>query len=136
LASIRYFAGQYWLPQAFQVAHVAAVVLEGELGRVDADDGQAVGAVARVPRAHMGQRAQAVDARVGPEVDQHDAPAQALQRERAIAGGVEPAAVAREVGGVAEHLELRAGARAGRAVEARLAAQLGQPVLDRLGALE
>ena len=62
--------------------HVAGVLLEGELRRVDADDRQPGVAVARVPRLEVGQRADAVDARVGPEVDQHDA---AAQRRRATA---------------------------------------------------
>ena len=63
---------------------VAGVLLEGELGRVDADDRQAVLAVAPVPGLQVGQRAQAVDAAVGPEVDQDDA---AAQRRAASAAG-------------------------------------------------
>ena len=58
---------------------VAGVALERELGRVHADDDQAVAAVARVPGLEVGQRAQAVDARVGPEVDEHDLAAQRLR---------------------------------------------------------
>ena len=47
-----------------------------------------------VPRHQVRQRADAVDAGVGPEVDQHDAPAQRGERERL---GVEPLLRAREV---------------------------------------
>ena len=61
---------------------VAGVLLERELGRVHADDHQPVVAVPLVPRAQVRQRAHAVDARVGPEVDQHDLAAQLAQRER------------------------------------------------------
>jgi hypothetical protein len=53
--------------------------LESELGRVNADDGQSQPAVLGVPGADIGQRAQPVDAGVGPKVDQHDAAAQALR---------------------------------------------------------
>ena len=52
-------------------------VLESELGRVDADDHEPVAVVGPVPRLEVRQRAQAVDARVRPEVDQHDLAAQA-----------------------------------------------------------
>ena len=64
------------------LAHVRRDALERELGRVDADDRQPGVAVPRVPGADMRQRAQAVDARVRPEVDQDDAAAQLLQRQR------------------------------------------------------
>ena len=117
-----------------RVLHVAGVALEGELGRVDADDGQPAGAVGGVPGAQVGERANAVDARVGPEVDEDNAAAQAGERERLA---VEPALVAGEVGRAAEHrqrLALRGGMRGGR--EAPAAAQLGEPLLDRVGALE
>ena len=74
-ASIRYLAGQYWFWKAFQVAKslswatgylmpdsrtarstLSALALEGELRRVDADDGQAVVAVPRVPGLQVGLR--------------------------------------------------------------------------------
>ena len=56
--------------------HVADDVLERELGRVHADDHEARVAVAAVPRLQVRQRADAVHAGVGPEVDQHDLAAQ------------------------------------------------------------
>ena len=75
--------------------HVAGVALEGELRRVHADDRQPVRPVRAVPGLQVRQRAQAVDAGVGPEVDEHDPAAQGAERQRA---GVEPALVADEVG--------------------------------------
>ena len=63
-------------------AHVAEIVLERELGRVHAEDDQALRAVARVPGLQIRKRAQAVDARVGPEVDEHDLAAQLGKAER------------------------------------------------------
>ena len=67
-------SGSPWRPIAR--ADVGGLALEGELRRVDADDRQALGAVALVPGLEVGQRAQAVDAGVRPEVDEHDAAAQ------------------------------------------------------------
>ena len=72
---------------ACRAAHVLEVVLEPELGRMHADDDEPAVAVPLVPRADVRQRAKPVDARVGPEVDEDDAPAQSLGRERL---GVEP----------------------------------------------
>ncbi len=57
-------------------ADVVEVVLEVELGGVDADHDQAVVPVLLGPGADIGQGAQPVDAGVGPEVDQHDPAAQ------------------------------------------------------------
>src|SRR5204862_4777046 len=82
--------------------YVARVLLERELGRVDAHDRQALGPVLGVPRLQVGLGADAVDAGVGPEVDEDDAAAQALHRQRAPAGRVEPALGVREVGGLAQ----------------------------------
>ena len=78
-------------------ADVVGVVLERELRRVDADDDQALIHVLLVPRADVAERAQPVDARVRPEVDEHDLPAQAVRGERL---GVEPAGRALEAGQV------------------------------------
>ncbi len=78
-----------------RLAHALRVVLELELGRVHADDDQALARVRAGPGAHVGQRAQAVDAGIGPEVDQHHLAAQALERERRR---VEPAGGAGEAG--------------------------------------
>jgi hypothetical protein len=64
------------------LAHVRLDPLERELGAVHADDRQAGARVALVPLADVRERAQAVDARVGPEVDQDDTAAQGGKRER------------------------------------------------------
>ena len=61
---------------------LVGIALEREFGRVDADDDQAVLAVAFVPRLHIGDRAQAIDAAVGPEVDHHDLALELLAGER------------------------------------------------------
>jgi hypothetical protein len=61
--------------------------LERELGRVRADDDQAVLAVAVGPGPDVGQRPDPVDARVGAELHRDDAAAQALGGQRL---GVEP----------------------------------------------
>ena len=80
-----------------RVAHVGLAPLERELGRVDADDRQARGPVAAVPRTQVRERAQAVDAGVGPEVDQ-DHPAAQPAHARLLTGrGVEPARDAGEL---------------------------------------
>ena len=67
--------------------HVRRALLEGKLRRVHADDHQAGLLVLVGPGAKVGQGAQAVDARVGPEVDQHHLAAQAFMGQR---GGVDP----------------------------------------------
>ena len=61
---------------ADRVAHVVEVVLEAELGRVRADDDEPAVAIPLGPRPDVRQRAQPVHARVRPEVDEDDAPAQ------------------------------------------------------------
>src|SRR5262245_27517700 len=50
-------------------AHRVDVALEGELGRMDADDHEPLGGIARVPADQIRQCAYAVDASVGEEVD-------------------------------------------------------------------
>src|ERR1019366_1229522 len=70
---------------------VAGVLLEGELRRPDSDDLQAVAVIGGVQTLEERQRANAVDARVGPEVDQHNVSAQPRERQRSAAGRVEPA---------------------------------------------
>ena len=67
--------------------HAVDVVLERELGRVDADDDQPVVPVGLRPRAHVGLLAQPVDARPRPEVHEDDVAAQLGGAERL---GVEP----------------------------------------------
>ena len=64
------------------LAHVVDVLLEGELRRVHADHDQALVLVLLGPGADVGNRAQAVDAGVGPEIDQHDLALEALRRQR------------------------------------------------------
>src|SRR5215218_1488586 len=54
-----------------RIGHVVGISLERELGRVHADDRQPLVAVALVPGLDVGERADAVDAGVGPEVDEH-----------------------------------------------------------------
>ena len=60
-------------------ADVGRLALEGELRRVHADDHEARAAVAPIPGLEGRQRADAVDAGIGPEVDQHDLSAQLPQ---------------------------------------------------------
>ena len=70
-------------PEAFDSgAHVAEIVLEGELGRVHAEDDEPLRSIALVPRLQVRERAEAVDAGVRPEVDQHDLAAQRMEAER------------------------------------------------------
>jgi hypothetical protein len=63
-------------------ADVVDVPLEGELGRVHADDDQSLFLVLVGPGTDVAERAQPVDARVRPEVDEHDLAAQPLGGER------------------------------------------------------
>ena len=78
---------------------VGGLLLERELGRVDPHHGEPVPVVLAIPGLEVGQRPDAVDAGVGPEVDQHHLPAQARQAERPVAGRVEPLLRAGEIGG-------------------------------------
>src|SRR5439155_14973688 len=70
---------------------VVEVLLEPELRRVRADHDQAVVLVLLCPRADVRKRAEPVDARKRPELDEDDAPAQVLRGQRL---GVEPAGCA------------------------------------------
>src|SRR5215211_4806273 len=63
-------------------ADVGEVVLEPELGGVDAEHDQPLVLVLVGPGADIGKRPQPVDAGVGPEVDQHNAAAQAGHGQR------------------------------------------------------
>ena len=72
-------------------ADVVGHALERELGAVHSDDREARVAIGRVPGLEVGERAQAVDARVRPEVDEHDAPAKVGESERLVASRVDPA---------------------------------------------
>jgi hypothetical protein len=78
-------------------------VLEREFGRVDADDDEARALVRVGPALDVGERPQAVDAGVRPEVDQDDLAAELRQRQRL---GVEPPVDAREVRSLAEVAQL------------------------------
>ena len=75
--------------------HVVCLVLEVELRGVHADDDEAAGGVLRVPVAQVGQGADAVDAGVGPEVDEHDVALLELPGDRERLR-VEPAGQARQ----------------------------------------
>src|SRR5271154_3358700 len=66
---------------ACRALHVFHVVLEPELRRVRANDHEPTFAVALLPGPDVRQGPQPVDARVRPEVDEHDALAQSLGRE-------------------------------------------------------
>src|SRR3954447_16487904 len=75
--------------------------LELELWRVHADDGEP----RLVPLVHATQerqRALAVSASERPELDQHDAPAQVLERERLTTDGVQPRMYAQQLGRAAD----------------------------------
>ena len=63
-------------------------LLELELRRVYAQDHEPLVGILVVPLLYIGECPDAVDARIGPEVDQHDLPPLVLHRERL---GVEPA---------------------------------------------
>jgi hypothetical protein len=91
-----------------RVLHVPGVLLERELGGVHADDRESLRAVPVVPSLELRQRADAVDARVGPEVDQHHTPlpAEVVERDAAAIRGVEPALGALERGCGEEPLEV------------------------------
>src|SRR4029077_21020121 len=58
------------IPHRFR--DVASVALECKLRRVDADDHEAVVLVPLGPRLDVRNRPKAIDAGVGPEVDEHD----------------------------------------------------------------
>ena len=61
-------------------------------------DGEPVPLVLALPGLDVGKRADAVDAGVGPKIDQHHLPSQARQAERPAARGVEPSLGAGELG--------------------------------------
>ena len=64
--------------------------LERELGRVHADDDEAVPPVRLVPRLEVRQRPEAVDAGVRPEVDEDDLAVELRERERPAIPRVQP----------------------------------------------
>jgi hypothetical protein len=70
-------------PQVLDLlADVVEVVLEVELGGVDADDHQPAVLVGLGPGADIGKRPEPVDAGIGPEVDEDDAAAELGGRQR------------------------------------------------------
>ncbi len=83
-------------------ADVGEHVLERELGGVDAEDDEPLRAVGAVPALQVGQRSDAVDARVRPEVDEDDLPAERGEGERT---GVQPLRHLLEVGRLAVVLQ-------------------------------
>ena len=106
---------------AHRSADVARLVLEGELGRVDAHDDEAVALVRVVPRLHVRELAEAVDTRVRPEVHEHDLPPQAGHRQRPPARCVEPERDVLEVGRGAVVVQLGLGLVRGSRPGARFA---------------
>src|SRR5215469_6360823 len=63
-----------WIGQpkfADAASNIRFILCEGELRRVYANDGQTLFPIALMPGLYVGQRADAVDAGVVPEIDQH-----------------------------------------------------------------
>ncbi len=111
--------------------HVREIVLEREFRGVDADDDEPARAVAVVPGRHMRERAQTVDARVRPEVDQDDLPTQAGDRERTVAWRVQPVRDMPEVGRHAVIGQLPSVRRGSARDPAAAAAERGQLLTRR-----
>ena len=84
---------------------VGLLLLEGVLGRVHPDDLETLVAVRVIPPDDVGDRPLAVDAGVGPEVDEHDLAAQRLEVDRRVSGSVEPLRDALDIGGRPAALE-------------------------------
>jgi hypothetical protein len=70
------------------LAHIVHVAFKRELRGVDADHDQPLILILLGPRADIGERAEPVDAGIGPEVDENDLPLHVRSAER---GRVEPA---------------------------------------------
>ena len=81
------------------VADVANDPLESEFGGVDAYYLQAGGGVGLVPGLQMRYGSLAVDARISPEVDQHDLAFERGEGKRPVAGRVEPSSDPEEARG-------------------------------------
>ena len=62
-------------------AHIARILLERKLRGMDADHHQPMILIFVVPTLHIGQRAQAIDAGISPEIDEHHLAAQPLRRQ-------------------------------------------------------
>ena len=65
-----------------RLLHVVDALLEGEFGRVHADHDEALVLVLLGPGADVGDGTQAVDAGIGPEVDEHDLALERLRGQR------------------------------------------------------
>src|SRR6185437_8224757 len=103
-----------------------------------ADDLEPVGGVVLVPGLGVRQLALAVDAGVGPEVDQDDLALERGQRHRLAAGGVQPLLDARERGRRAALLKAGAAVQGGRLAvlqRQRGAAAAAGVLIGRRGAL-
>jgi len=83
------------LVAADRLADVAGLSLVGELRGMDADDDERV-AVLALETLEIGQDVHAVDAAVGPEVEDDDLAVQLGERQRPV--GVQPALTARQLG--------------------------------------
>jgi len=79
------------------VAKGGRLALVGKLGGVDPDDGQGLG-VFRFQRLQLREDVQAVDSAVGPEVEEHHAPAKVAKAKRP--GDIEPLHPFRKLGRV------------------------------------
>jgi len=91
-----------------RLAHVGEVFLEGELGRVHADDHEPAILVSLCPGSDVRQHAQAVDAGIGPEIHQNDLAAQVLGVKRRC---IQPLPSARQRGRRAGERQRRGGRR-------------------------
>ena len=72
-----------------RLAHIIGIAFEGEFRGMDADHHQSIVGIGVVPGAHIGNGADAIDAAVGPEVDEHDL---ALELLAGQSGAVDPRA--------------------------------------------
>ena len=112
---------------------------------MDANHGEPVLVVLLVPGLDIGQRADAVDAGVGPEVDEDDLPPELVEAQRLVAGGVEPVLGPGEVRRLEVHGQALAGRRlAGArlvrhrpaAMERREVARDARALLDAAGRID
>ena len=103
-----------------RLADIGGFPLEREFRRVDADDDQAMLGITIMPGADVWQGAQAIDAGIGPEIDQDDLAAKLLAGERLA---VDPRAESVERGQRALDRELQPPVGQGRDF-----AVLGDPV--------
>ena len=108
--------------------HVPGHMLECELGCVDAEHDEPAPSIGPVPGLHVRQRAQAVDARVGPEVDQDDLAAELPKSERVA---VDPRRETGELRGLPEVPQ-----RGARSLLARASAQPPQLALGPVALLD